>query len=234
MPRQATKELTRTSKPSTSAFNPSPPATSNSFVKTALYSTDTMTRRHRYTPETDDPTTTWARLEPEHTLIGRCTASRRAQIQLFESIAVLLVFFVIVGFAITFYFFISKTGASREHARAVELSAITTAQKVSTLPELDCVQVGVHVEKCFDELKVDSFSALVGGNKDAFEPYHDTLGYSKLVITKVYPSTGTILLYDNKPRENISIEKTFLPINTYNPITKIYGFALLEVSFYED
>lgn len=164
-------------------------------------------------------------------------AARAGQIQLFETIAVLLVFFVIVGLSLSFYFFISKSSAQREHQRATELSAITTAQKVSTLPELDCIQVGVHVEKCFDELKVRAFQDLIS-RSNAQDAYFDTLGYSRLALRKIFPQAGApIILYDNVPTSgqaaSISTEKTFLPINTFDPITKTYGFAVLEVTFYE-
>ena len=167
---------------------------------------------------------------------------KRGQIQLFETIAVLLVFFIIVGLSISFYFFISKQGSKKEHQRALELSAITTAQKVSTLPELDCIQVGVHLEKCFDELKIKAFQDTVAG-KPVQDFYFDTLGYSRLSLQKIYPrSSPAITLYDKPPltdasnplaMANISIEKTFLPINTYDPLSKTYGFAVLEVTFYE-
>ena len=161
--------------------------------------------------------------------------------QLFETIAVLLVFFVIVGFGIGFYFYISKESATQEHQRTLELNAITTAQKVSTLPELDCIQVGVHLEKCFDTLKMDAFSRLLSNPATrARESYYETLGYTKLEVTKIFPTGGPpVVIYDNPPVTdvkmvvNLSIEKTFLPINTYDPMAKVYGFAVLEVSFYE-
>lgn len=170
--------------------------------------------------------------------IARWHAKRRmrtkGQIQLFETIAVLMVFFVIVGFGMAFYFYISKESAIKEHRRALELNAITTAQKVSTLPELDCIQVGVHLEKCFDTLKMNSFAKILNDpNMQAKDAYFDTTGYSKLTVMKIFPTGGQVDIYDNKPADSVSTEKTFLPINTYDPLTKTYGFAMLEVSFYE-
>lgn len=160
--------------------------------------------------------------------------SKKGQIQLFETIAVLLVFFIIVGFGMAFYFYISKESATQEHRRALELNAITTAQKVSTLPELDCIQVGVHLEKCFDTLKMDSFAKILNDpTTQAKDTYFDTMGYSKLVVNKIFPTGGTVNVYENKPSDSVSTEKTYLPINTYDPLTKTYGFAVLEVSFYE-
>ncbi len=159
---------------------------------------------------------------------------KKGQIQLFETIAVLLVFFIIVGFGMAFYFYISKESAIKEHRRALELNAITTAQKVSTLPELDCIQVGVHLEKCFDTLKMKSLAKILNDpTTQAKDNYFETMGYSKLAVTKIFPTGGSIDIYDNKPADSVSTEKTFLPINTYDPLIKTYGFAVLEVSFYE-
>ena len=168
-----------------------------------------------------------------HRAYQTMTLQSKGQVQLFETIAVLLVFFVIVGLSLTFYFYISKESAGKEHQRALELAAITTAQKVSTLPELDCIQVNVQIEKCFDELKLTSFSDLLSSNPDARDAYFDTIGYANLTIKKIFPASGSIHLYDKMPGNVTSIEKTFLPINLYNPLTKSFGFAILEVAFYE-
>ena len=142
---------------------------------------------------------------------------RKGQIQLFETIAVLLIFFIIVGISISFYFFLTKAGAQREHIRALELSAITTAQKVSTLPELDCIQVGVHVEKCFDELKIKAFQDAIA-EQPSQDFYFETLGYSKLSVQKIFPISETpIKLYDKPPireglvLQNIALKKHFFP-----------------------
>lgn len=167
-------------------------------------------------------------------ITGPARQKKKGQIQLFETIAVLLVFFIIVGFGMAFYFYISRESSIKEHQRALELNAITTAQKVSTLPELDCIQVGVHLEKCFDTLKIDAFrKILLDPSSMAKDAYFETMGYSNLTVRQIFPTGGTMNIYNNMPGPNVSIEKTFLPINTYDPLTRTYGFAVLEVSFYE-
>ena len=175
--------------------------------------------------------------------------SKRAQIQLFETIAVLLVFFFIMSFGLVFYFYVARQGVMAEHTRTLELQAITTAQKVSALPELDCIQVGVHVEKCFDLMKMTSFQSYTESGKKGRDEYFDTLGYSSLTLKKILTNTGgDELIYDNPPlqasktadprlyeslKSNLTFQKTFLPINTYDPVSQTYGFGILEVKSYE-
>jgi len=79
---------------------------------------------------------------------------KKSQIKMFETIAVLIVFFFLIGFGMTFYFMIAKSGAKKEAERAQSLKVIQVLQKISHLPELDCIRVGVETENCFDLIKL--------------------------------------------------------------------------------
>lgn len=155
----------------------------------------------------------------------------RGQIQMFETIAVLLVFFFIMSFALGFYFFISKAGAAREAVRIQQAQAIEAAQRLTTLPELDCVKGGVGIERCVDELKIAALTKLLE-DEDVNDYYFNTFGYTKFDIRRVYPSNQTFEVYERPSPQEQGYTFTQIPILMYNAINDSFAFGVVEVSHY--
>ena len=78
---------------------------------------------------------------------------KKAQVKMFETIGVLVIFFFLIVLGLSFYFVIAKKGAVEQYEKAAQLKGIEIIRKAITLPELDCARVGVQVENCFDKLK---------------------------------------------------------------------------------
>lgn len=150
---------------------------------------------------------------------------------MFETIAVLMVFFFLLAFGLSFYFVIAKAGAQREHSRTMQLQAIQTAQRLSTLPEFDCVKIGVQIENCFDIFKVEQFADAIT-NPDMRDAYFDIFGFVDVELKQLFPTNRSFPIYKN-PRPDAGFDLTMLPMLVYSPIDDAFSFGVLEVKFYE-
>lgn len=157
---------------------------------------------------------------------------RKAQIQMFETIAVLVVFFFLIAFGLAFYFMISKTQAGKEYERSLQLRQIVFTQKISTLPELDCVRVSVQVERCFDKLKLINFTTILKRNETIREQYYSIFGNTEVTIEEIWPTTAKYELYSNKLANATIITPSMIPMLIQDPTRKTYSLGLLRVKLY--
>ena len=158
---------------------------------------------------------------------------KKGQVQMFETIAVLLVFFFIIAFGLAFYFVIAKAGAQKAMLRQQQMQAVENAQRLTTLPELDCTQKGVQTERCVDKLKVKALSEMLG-NDNIRADYYSTFGKTRLVIREVFPPGSPDLEIYNRPVLNgTGWTTTLLPVKVYDPFTDKYAFGAIEVRNYE-
>ncbi|MBI4450499.1 hypothetical protein HY642_00865 [Candidatus Woesearchaeota archaeon] len=159
--------------------------------------------------------------------------SRKSQIKMFETVAVLVVFFFILVFGVQFYFGIQKASFQKELDRITSLKAVGLVLKAQHLPEFDCAIFGVTTENCFDVEKLKTFAEAT--KDDTIKQlYSGIFGRSVLNITQVYPGDGTTKygLYENV-LEGAGIEdKTQVPVQLYDPLTDEYYFGMLEVTVY--
>ena len=153
----------------------------------------------------------------------------KAQIKIFETIAVLVIFFFFIAFGMNFYFVIQRSEIQKEISRVQDLRSIQTAQKATFLPELDCVVIGVQRENCFDTLKLDIIRPIIG-SPASVNVYVPIFGYSTLNVTQIYPSKRNWVLYH---RSRPGDQKRFqTPVLLYDPGEFKYGFGVLEVTVY--
>ena len=157
--------------------------------------------------------------------------NKKAQIHMMETIAILLIFFVL---AIMVFMLFAKTqayGKQNKVEKQFELESIRVAQTISFLPELQCSAKNIIQENCFDTYKLDAFESLEG--KETV--YYNQLYYSTINVKKIYPiptdtDVETWDLY-NKPRQSTSY-KTIMPISLYDPVTDKHSYGLLEIVYY--
>lgn len=157
--------------------------------------------------------------------------NNKSQIKMFESVAVLIIFFFLIAFGLSFYMVIAKSSSQKAHERFLQLKAIQTVQKLSTLPELGCVLVGVEAESCFDEIKIEKFNELLKTDA-AKEWYFNVFGFSEVEIKQIFPSEQTISLYSNG-KEDSGYSFSQVPVLLYNPLTNTFSFGVIEIKMYE-
>lgn len=156
---------------------------------------------------------------------------------MFESIAVLIIFFFLLSFGFTFYGKMQQISNMKKIREAVEIDTVNLAIKASNLPELQCSIKNVPEPNCYDELKLNAFGEIlevIDGNQFLTDHYYQLFDYSTIVLNVLYPSQESILLY-NRTRDITgggSSILTLMPISLYNPINKTYRFAYLNIIYY--
>ena len=79
-----------------------------------------------------------------------------------ETIAVLIVFFMILFFGIFFYANIERKNIQERLETMEEKKSIDISQTISFLPELKCTTGNLTKSLCIDKLKKDVFSEQIG------------------------------------------------------------------------
>jgi hypothetical protein len=158
---------------------------------------------------------------------------KKAQIKMFETVGVLVVFFFILIAGAIFYFNIQKSSIQKEMFKQSQLRSLKSAQRAVFLPELDCSFVSVQRENCFDMLKLAAIQGVVRSDERALMLYSKTFGNMNLSVRDAYPGSGfEAVIYEKVPAQYSSALKTQLPVLLYNPVTRQSSFGVMEVTTY--
>ncbi|MBD3361301.1 hypothetical protein GF358_00760 [Candidatus Woesearchaeota archaeon] len=157
---------------------------------------------------------------------------KKAQIRMFEMLAVLIVFLLLLSIGSIFYFRLQESSVKKELIKAENLRSLQLFQRSLYLPELDCSFVGVQKGNCFDFLKLVHFSDLLESEQMKIE-YFDVFGFSKVQVKRVYPvESDWFVLYSNVPREISSKLVSHSTVLLYNASSGMYDFGIVEVNYY--
>ena len=163
--------------------------------------------------------------------------NRKGQIKLFESIAVMFIFFLLVAGGFAVYGNFAKYNINQEQSLIESKRAIETAQLVALLPEFICSKEIVK-ENCFDLYNVKSFASYMNNTAETNDLmyYFDLFHFSTISLevfdlreknSSIYP------IYDNPLPEYSSKLNLYFPINVYEPVLDIMNFGILTVEVYD-
>ena len=138
---------------------------------------------------------------------------KNAQIKMFESVAVLVVFIILALLGLTFYFVVSQSSAKQQHERDLELAVMELSSRASSMPELECEFVGVSKSDCFDSYKLEPFRDVLNSSGKQF--YFPIFGLSYINISNLQ-THSSIVLYDNFPSGIRQRKSFFTPILLFN------------------
>ena len=159
--------------------------------------------------------------------------NKKSQIKMFETIAVLLIFFVLIGLGLIFYGRIQAGSFQETQEENFELKAIQTAQLVSFLPELQCSSNNIIVDDCFDILKVEALSDYIEQNPNIRDTYYyDTFGFSSITIEQIYPFVVSWSIYERTTERTKAKSSIMIPVSLYNASSRAYNFGILTVAVY--
>ncbi len=163
--------------------------------------------------------------------------SRRSQIQMAESIAVVIIIIFLLVIGIVFWSSIRKEDFKTTKLEYEDLSVIELAKVAAELPELRCYSSNIVTKvNCFDWYKILALNKTMHDpsmKQETFDYYNYYFKNSRITIRQVYPNETSIVLYDN----NIS-KTSALQISIPIIIEKNYGregkkgFGLLIVEGY--
>ncbi len=153
----------------------------------------------------------------------------RGQVQMGETIAILLVFFFLVVIGMVFYVNILKSKAATEKDEHVQLDSITVLKKALSLPELQCSRQNIITDSCIDTIKLRSAAILMPQHK---EYYFDILGFSTITVKEVYPTARDYTLYSSPLQGFTSKSASNTPISLLDPITDRSAFGVITIETY--
>lgn len=157
----------------------------------------------------------------------------KAQVKMFETVGVLVVFFMIMSLGFVFYFFVFEHTSTGETERQLALHNIQTVHTALSLPELECSVGKSRKRGCIDKQKAASFSVLMS-NEDILMDYFPILKFSKVSLEVIYPPSNAfnLTIYDHKMNSS-SFAHTTVPIRVYDIIDKQFNYGVLRVKRYE-
>ncbi len=159
---------------------------------------------------------------------------KKAQIKMFETIAVIIVFFFILVFGMVYYNSTQIRELERMKSEDSQLRAIEIIKTVTYLPELECSKTDSN---CIDLLKLQNFEDFSEGNKLY---YYNIFFSSNISVRQLYPAPDIALgekeeyqIYYNPNNRSRSTVSSFIPVLIYDPLNKKYRAGVLQVELYQ-
>ena len=150
-----------------------------------------------------------------------------------ETIAILIIFFLFVGFGLTFYFKIVESGANTQAIEGAETVAVQIAQRASFLRELQCSEDNVQEENCVDIEKIPYATDAMKNSQQYFPIFR----FSTISIIQIFPSSGGMFptnqtIYQASPDTISSRRSTFIPITLRDYVERKSYFGIMVVEVY--
>lgn len=165
--------------------------------------------------------------------------SQKAQIQMGESVAIIVIVLILIIFGLVFFSKLKAININEKSDFFDELDAITTAHIAYSLPETTCSLAEVPDYGCVDMLKFIELSKMINeslhevGDKHIYFYYRELFGTAKISLERIDldGTTRTWVLYETNRTWN---SKTVIQMPTllYNPISENNSFAVLMVEKY--
>lgn len=164
---------------------------------------------------------------------GVVLASTKAQVKFFETIGVLIIFFMLLVISFVFYMNYQKGQFRIQQEQKAVLASTEMASKSFLMPEFDCSILGAKVPNCYDKFKLRAFEALVKDSEAVRTNYFSIFGFATINITNVQPGGEYFTVYDSRPlgkepKRNIYRTTSCL----LDPISGACSFGVVEVTTY--
>jgi len=153
---------------------------------------------------------------------------------MFETIAVLLIFFILIAFGLIFYSKTQRDNIQNTGNEYFNLKAIQTAQLVSFLPELQCTSptsANIIGDDCFDAFKIIALKDIIENNQKIKNYYFDIFGPSKITVEQIYPTGKKWVIYNNSLGKS-SKSLLQIPVLIYNASSRENYFGVLNINVY--
>ena len=159
---------------------------------------------------------------------------KKSQIKIGESIAVLMIFFVLVVIGIVFWSRYSQVQMKGQQEMDLQSMAIKVAQTVTFLSELQCSTLEVIQFSCFDLYKIEAMKDLLMTNpeKNRTSYYFDIFGFSNITIYSIYPDEKSWNIYDFPGGNITGYVSTQVPVSILDPVNNVFSFGYIDVKLY--
>lgn len=120
--------------------------------------------------------------------------NNKGQIQLGESIFVVIFIIIIIVIAISFYSRAETDNILTKAGEFTDLSTIEKAQAIANMKELTCSSLEVESLSCMDKDKILAFSKLTSEHWElAGEFYYEKFGFVTIKVRQIYPALDPAL-----------------------------------------
>lgn len=144
-----------------------------------------------------------------------------------ETVAVLIVFFILLLFGLIFYTRFQRSAFDEQRAEFAGERAITISLTALLLPELRCSKGdNVAVRDCVDLYKLDIAQQKMQQERDY---YFDLFGFARVSVEEHYPDKNAWVLYENVNPDATTSVKTPIPVAIFDPVKKDYRFGVLNI-----
>lgn len=161
--------------------------------------------------------------------------NRHAQVHLMETVAVLIIFFILIVFGLVFYFRYQQVALKEKSNELLAARAVDTTTRTMFLPELLCTKGAAEPEdNCVDVLKLHYANSTI--LKYSAEYYFDLFSYANVTVTQIYPEQWSVQLYYQPKPAWKNKEVTFFVVSLRDD-TRVtqgtaYGLGYLTVEAY--
>ena len=161
--------------------------------------------------------------------------TRKGQLQMTETIAILFIFFILLLFGVIFYFRYQKIAFQEKQEELLGARAMESTLKTLFMPELICSRGEAEPEdNCFDVLKLNATQEVMRQYLDEY--YFEIFSYATIIVQETYPENRTWVLYDKPKPEFTHKEPTFFVATLKNELAgnnqPEYGFGYVAVTVY--
>lgn len=165
---------------------------------------------------------------------------KKAQIQLGESIFVVMIIILIIVFGLVFSSQAEKDVVTQRAETFTNLNNIMLGKYASSLAELRCSSLQVKELSCFDIQKINAFIELQEKQSDFVAEYYFTqLGDANITLELKYPVNKSFEIYYNglgndalghpiRAEEN----RIIIPVSAYDDVSQQYSFGILHIIRY--
>ncbi|MGM5480993.1 MAG: hypothetical protein ACQESE_01135 [Nanobdellota archaeon] len=160
----------------------------------------------------------------------------KAQIQVSESIFIVIFILIIIIFGIVFYSGAQEEETREKRARFAELESIQVAQIASSIPEIQCSLTNVQKPSCFEIEKMDSFINITENKRSLTREYFfSKLGNTRLVVREVYPEENEWVLYNNTLADDVTQSglPVLIPVSLYKATSGEYHYGVLYITNFQ-
>jgi hypothetical protein len=164
---------------------------------------------------------------------------KKSQIQIGETITVLVVFIILIIIGMVVYSGFERNKNNEKVTEQIDLSANEIAMRAMFLPEISCSNENIPVHSCFDRMRLEASKNVLEANK--IDIYYDLFLYSNITVSIIFPRENpdapiqTYTIYSNLPKNYTSRVPTTVPVTIFEPTGEKgneYSFGLLKVEVY--
>lgn len=166
------------------------------------------------------------------TILVKQRSPTKGQIQMGESILVLILFLFLLVFGVVVYAKFQSLSMKKETSERQDLLGETIARKIRLLPELQCTLDGVVQFDCYDIMKLKAF--VTTATDSSYKLYYDAVVFkgAHVQITSIFPLEETFSLYGFQDSTTTAAIPYRAPVLLYDPFHETTGFGYITVEVY--